>query len=112
MAVFDDQFLCSDDMELFAVAQKIKAIHGGAVPGQLRLWLNSVEPNCIVRHFGQTLREAFMLDSKIELPVPADSDGSQTAQVTVYYDFDPLGENCALLNAHLTPINTAKSQKA
>nr|CCC94471.1 unnamed protein product [Trypanosoma congolense IL3000] len=99
ISVFDGSFTCDWNLELYAVACRIKAAHGSAISDGFRMWISRVEPGLIVRNFNESLREAFSLNSTS--PFLVCDEAGKRYEVTVYYDFEPLDVRFPLLNIQL-----------
>ncbi|KAF8282388.1 hypothetical protein TcG_01086 [Trypanosoma cruzi] len=110
MPVFDGQFSCDVDLELYAVSQKIIESHGGTTTCGFRMWLTRVEPGLIVRDFKQNLFEAFSLKHE-SVSSMSRADGEMAYHVVVYYDYDAPQTTCPLLKLHLGDYNPKKHGK-
>ncbi|RNF11570.1 uncharacterized protein Tco025E_06638 [Trypanosoma conorhini] len=111
MPVFDGEFSCDVNTELFAVLQKIIESHGGTTTCGCCMWLGRVEPGLIVRDLRQTLFEAFSLkhESVSSLSLV---DGELAHHVIVYYDYDAPATSCPLLKLHLGSCGTKEKAKS
>jgi hypothetical protein len=87
---------------LHMVESKIIAHHGGSI-GQLSMWRDRIEPNCVIRDFGLTLRDVFNFDDTQPRLIPGIqrrpiADGElEDHHVVIYYDYRAHDSDCPLL---------------
>lgn len=92
---------------ILMVESKIVSHHGGSI-SRLSMWRDRIEPSCVIRDFGLTLRDVFNFDDSAPRQIPGQAKHSSPSglgaskdaedhHVIIYYDYRAHDSDCPLL---------------